>query len=62
MLMRTESVPEGETSMSSLLPKSIHFAAKDCGYSGTRHYLIAGWIHPLSLKAKLGEGKEDNPS
>ena len=48
--------------MASPLSKFIHFAANDCGYSGTRMELIANWVHPLFLKAKSEANKEDNPN
>ena len=48
--------------MASPLSNFIHFAANDCGYSGTRYDLIANWVHPLFLKAKSAASKEDNPN
>ena len=64
MLARAEmeEVPTVETLMASPLSKFIHFAANDCGYSGTRLELVANWVHPLFLKAKSEASKEDNPS
>ena len=54
MLARAEmeEVPTVETLMASPLSKFIHFAANDCGYTGTRFELVANWVHPLFLKAK----------
>ena len=63
MLMRAEvDVPSVESLMASPLAKFIHFAANDCGYSGTRHELIASWVHLLFLKAKTEASKQDNPN
>ena len=64
MLLRAEGeqVPSVETLMASPLSNFIHFAANDCGYSGTRLELIANWIHPLFLKAKSEASSEDNPN
>ena len=45
-------VPSIKSLMASVLSKCIHFSANDCGYAGTRHGLIASWVHPLFLKAK----------
>ena len=39
----------------------IHFAANDCGYTGSQYDLIANWVHPLFLKSKTEASKEDNP-
>ena len=44
------------------LSKYIHFAANECGYSGTRLERIANWIHPLFLKARSAASKMDNPN
>ena len=55
-------VPSIEALMASPLSNFIHFAANDCGYSGTRYDLIANWVHPLFLKAKSAASKEDNPN
>jgi hypothetical protein len=48
--------------MACPLSKYIHFAANDCGYTGSRYELIANWVHPLFLKAKTEASKEDNPN
>jgi hypothetical protein len=45
--------------MACPISKFIHFAANDCGYSGTRYDLIAN-LHPLFLKAKCEATKADN--
>ena len=61
--MRAEvDVPSVESLMASPLSKFIPFAANDCGYSGTRHELIASWVHLLFLKAKTEASKQDNPN
>ena len=61
--MRAEvDVPSVESLMASPLSKFIHFAANDCGYSGTMHELIASWVHPLFLKTKTEASKQDNPN
>ena len=57
-----EEAPSVEPLMASLLLRFIHFAANDCGYSGTRYELIANWVHPLFLKAKSEASKEDTPN
>ena len=63
LMLRAEvEVPTVEALMASPLSKFIHFAANDCGYSGTRMELIANWVHPLFLKAKSEANKEDNPN
>ena len=63
LMLRAEvEVPTVEALMASPLSKVIHFAANDCGYSGTRMELIANWVHPLFLKAKSEANKEDNPN
>ena len=63
MLMRAEvEVPSVESLMASPLSRFIQFAANDCGWSGSRHDLIATRFHPLFLKAKSEAGKEDNPN
>ena len=62
MLQAEVEVPTVEALMASPLSKFIHFAANDCGYSGTRMELIANWVHPLFLKAKSEANKEDNPN
>ena len=62
MLQAEIEVPTIEALMACPLSKFIHFAANDCGYSGTRYDLIANWVHPLFLKAKTEASKEDNPS
>ena len=51
-----------EDIMDCPLSKFIHFAANDCGYSGSRLELVTNWIHPLFLKARSEASKEDNPS
>ena len=55
-------VPSVEALMACPISKFIHFAANDCGYSGTRHDLIANWVHPLFLKVKCEATKADNPN
>ena len=63
MLMRAEvEVPSVESLMASPLSRFIQFAANDCGWSGSRHDLIATRVRPLFLKAKSEAGKEDNPN
>eukprot|EP00956_Cyclotella_meneghiniana_P016588 scaffold26237_cov49-Cyclotella_meneghiniana.AAC.1 len=62
MLQAEIEVPTIEALMACPLSKFIHFAANDCGYSGSRYDLIANWVHPLFLKAKTEASKEDNPS
>ena len=63
MMLRAEvDVPSVESLMASPLSRFIHFAANDCGYGGTRHELIANWVHPLFLKAKSEASKSDNPN
>eukprot|EP00956_Cyclotella_meneghiniana_P015936 scaffold24808_cov102-Cyclotella_meneghiniana.AAC.1 len=62
MLQSEIEVPTVEALMACPLSKFIHFAANDCGYSGSRYDLIANWVHPLFLKAKSEASKEDNPS
>ncbi|KAL7479908.1 hypothetical protein ACHAW6_005627 [Cyclotella cf. meneghiniana] len=42
------------------ISKFIHFAANDCGYTGTCYELITNWVHPLFLKAKCKSSKDDN--
>jgi hypothetical protein len=51
-----------EALMACPLSRFIHFAANNCGYSGSRYDLIANWVHPLFLKAKTESSKEDNPN
>eukprot|EP00956_Cyclotella_meneghiniana_P042975 scaffold249367_cov117-Cyclotella_meneghiniana.AAC.2 len=55
-------VPSVEALMACPISKFIHFAANECGYSGTRYDLIANWVHPLFLKAKCEATKADNPN
>ena len=55
-------LPTVEDIMNCPLSKFIHFAANDCGYTGTSKDLIVNWIHPLFLKAKSAASKEDNPN
>eukprot|EP00804_Cyclotella_cryptica_P007127 CCRYP_020034-RB/>CCRYP_020034-RB protein AED:0.46 eAED:-0.11 QI:0/0/0/1/0/0/2/0/484 len=62
MLQAEIKVPSIEALMACPLSKFIHFAANDCGYTGSRYDLIANWVHPLFLKAKTEASKEDNPS
>ena len=62
MLQAEMEVPTVEALMACPLSRFIHFAANDCGYSGSRYDLIANWVHPLFLKAKSEASKEDNPS
>jgi len=62
MLQSEIEVPTVEALMACPLSKFIHFAANDCGYTGSRYDLIANWVHPLFLKAKSEASKEDNPS
>ena len=62
MLQAEIEVPTVESLMACPLSKFIHFAANDCGYTGSRYELIANWVHPLFLKAKTEASKEDNPS
>ena len=62
MLQAEIEVPSIEALMACPLSKFIHFAANDCGYTGTRYELIANWVHPLFLKAKSEASKEDNPN
>ena len=63
MMFRAEvDVPSAVSLMASPLSRFIHFAADDCGYGGTRHELIANWIHLLFLKAKSEADKSDNPN
>lgn len=54
-------VPYAKALMTSSLSKYICFAANDCGYFGTRHTLVASWIHPLFLKAKTEASESGNP-
>ncbi|KAL7526047.1 hypothetical protein ACHAXR_002208, partial [Thalassiosira sp. AJA248-18] len=51
-----------EDIMSCPLSKYIHFAANDCGYSGSRLELVTTLIHPLFLKARSEASREDNPN
>eukprot|EP00956_Cyclotella_meneghiniana_P015029 scaffold22790_cov42-Cyclotella_meneghiniana.AAC.1 len=62
MLQSEIEVPTVEALMACPLSKFIHFAANDCGYTGSCYDLIANWVHPLFLKAKSEASKEDNPS
>jgi hypothetical protein len=62
MLQAEIEVPTVEALMACPLSCFIHFAANDCGYSGSHYDLIANWVHPLFLKAKSEASKEDNPS
>ena len=55
-------VPSVEALMACPISKFIHFAANDCGYSGTRYDLIANWVHPLFLKANSEGTKANNPN
>ena len=57
-----DDMPSIEDIMNCPLSKFIHFAANDCGYSGSRRDLIVNWVHPLFLKAKSSASKEDNPN
>lgn len=47
--------------MACPLSKYIHFAANDCGNTGSC-YDFENWVHPLFLNAKSEASKEDNPS
>jgi hypothetical protein len=58
MLQAEIEVPSIEALMACPLSKFIHFAANDCGYTGSRYELIANWVHPLFLKAKTEASKE----
>ncbi len=62
MVQAEIEVPLVEVLMACPLSKFIHFAANDCGYSGSCYDLIANWVHPLFLKAKTEASKEDNSS
>ncbi len=62
MLLAEVEVPTIEALMACPISKFIHFAANDCGYTGTCYELIANWVHPLFLKAKCKSSKEDNPN
>jgi hypothetical protein len=62
MLQSEIEVPTVEALVACPLSKFIHFAANDCGYTGSHYDLIANWVHPLFLKAKSEASKEDNPS
>ncbi|KAL7524630.1 hypothetical protein ACHAXR_003040, partial [Thalassiosira sp. AJA248-18] len=46
--------------MSCPLSKYIHFAANDCGYSGSRLELVTTLTHPLFLKVRSEASFEDN--
>ncbi len=62
MLSLEIEVPTVKALMVCLLLRFIHFAANNCGYSGTRYDLIAKWVHELFLKAKSEASKEDSLS
>ncbi len=62
MLSAEIEVPTIEALMACPLSRFIHFAANDCGYSGSQYDLIANWVNPLFLKAKTESSKEDNPN
>jgi hypothetical protein len=62
LLARSEMyMPPVKSLMTSPVSKCIHSAANYCGYAGTRHKLIASWVHPVFLKAKTKASKSDNP-
>ena len=62
MLRAEVDVPFIESLMASPLSGFIRFATNDYGYGGTRHELIANWVHPLFLKDKSEAGKSNNPN
>ena len=61
MLQSEIEIPKVHAFLACPLSKFIHFAANDCGFTGTRYELIANWVHPLFLKAKSEVSKEDGP-
>ena len=61
-MMRADfEVPTVEALMACPISCFIHFAANECGYSGTRYELVSNWFHPLFLKARAKASKEDKP-
>ena len=48
--------------LNSTQDKIIIFATNDCGYSGSTHDLMVNWVHPIFLKTKADDKKEDNPN
>ena len=55
-------VPSAEVLLKSDLAQFVHFATTDCGFDGTIESLVANWLHPLMLAAKLRGNDADNPS
>ena len=49
-----------ENILNSPLSKFITFSSRNCGYTGTTHYLMVNWVHPVFIKAKDKSRKEEN--
>ena len=60
LAMDDNEVPTVEQLLACPISRFIQFAAKDCGYEGSRKELIANWVHPFFLKAKSKASMQDN--
>jgi hypothetical protein len=54
--------PTVDELLGSSFSRFVHWAATDCGYTGTVESMVTSWLHPLMLHAKSSASKDDNPT